>query len=229
MSPGALSEILNGTRVVSRKMAVKICDRLLLDPMDKAIVLKSFSEKRVTSTESEDATHYLKLSSDQFKLMSEWYYFGILAFMKTAHFKSDVDVVAERLGLTRAQVNQALERMIRLNVIQVEKDGTWVRGEAGHRTSDDIVDLSVVKSHLETLELAKTALQELKIDERDFTALTLPLDYEDLPEAKKMIRKFQNEFAEKFLKGKKPKEVFRIAVQVFPLSKRGMKDISKKG
>lgn len=218
VSSGALSEILNGMRSVSRKLATRFCERLLLDPMERASLMKSFPETRLKKFNSEESLHYLRVSTDQFTVMSEWYYFAILTLMKTADFKSNVDYVTERLGLTRNQVSQAIERMIRLQVISVGKDGTWTRSQQGHRTSDDLTDLSIQKNHMDTLELAKNALDKHSVDERDFTSLTLPLDPENLHEAKQMVRKFQNELYERFNHGKKPREVYRLAVQLFPLT-----------
>jgi uncharacterized protein (TIGR02147 family) len=221
ISPGALSEILNGARPVTRKLAVRVCDRLLLDPMERALVLKKFPDRKVKAprTAVEEALDYLKLSADQFKLMSEWYYFAILSLMKTADFKSDVDHVAVRLGLSRTQVQHAVETMIRLRIIELQPDGTWVRGQAGHRTTDGLRNLSIRKSHQETLELARESLTDEKFDQTDFSALTFPLDVEDLPAAKERIRKFQNELYETFNRDKKPREVYRLAVQLFPLTK----------
>lgn len=221
LSPGALSEILNGDRPVSRKVAMRVCDRLLLDPMERAQVLKKYPDSRVRApkTAVEESLDYLKLSADQFKLMGEWYYFGILSLMKTADFKSDVDHVADRLGLSRTQVQHAVESMIRLKVIELQPDGTWVRGQAGHRTSDGVRDLSVRKANLDTLELARENLTDEKYQQTDFSHLTFPLDLEDLPAAKARIRKFQNEMFEEFNRDKTPSEVYRLAVQLFPLTR----------
>lgn len=221
ISPGALSEILNGTRIVSRKIAARVCDRLFLDPMERTLLLKQFPEKKIKTPphEAQEKLDYMKLTSDQFKMMSEWYYFAILAFMKTSHFKSDVDHVADRLGLSRTQISQALDTLVRLQVLNILPDGTWVRNPGGHRTSDGLRDVSIRKNHLETLELAKHSLNDQQYEVTDFTSLTLPLDIEDLPRAKEKIRAFQNELFLEFNTHKKPKEVYRLAVQLFPLTK----------
>ena len=220
ISSGALTEILNGSRPVSPKIAERISTKLMLDPMERSNVMKDYlitaNQKRV----SKENIEYLKLSMDQFAMMSEWYYFAILSMMQTQGFESSAEFVAERLGLSLSVVEKAIERMARLGVLSIAPDGSWSRSKGGHRTTDDLTDTSVQKNHFQTLELAKKALEERVVEERDFTSMTLPLDFQDLPEAKQMVRKFQNELYEKFNGKKKSKEVFRIAMQLFPLTRK---------
>ena len=218
ISSGAMSEILNGTRVVSRKIATRFCDRLLLDPVERSQVLGEFPESKKTLRANPEVLHYLKLSMDQFKMMSEWYYFAILSLMQTADFVADIAWVAQRLGLTKTTATQAVDRLCRLNVIKIEADGRWTRSSSGHRTTDDFANLSIQKAHTETLEMSLKALENRPVEERDFTSLTLPLDYEDLPEAKQMIRKFYDEFYQRFNNTKKPKETERTLRWSFPPS-----------
>ena len=45
-----------------------------------------------------------------------------------------------------------------------------------------------------------------------------PLSPNDLPKAKQMIRKFQDDMAAEFSKNSK-KEVYQICIQLFPLTK----------
>lgn len=227
MSSGALTEILNGSRPVSKKIAERITEKLTLDPMERSSVLKDYVTTANRKKVSKEQIEYLKLSMDHFAMMSEWYYFAILSMMQTDGFESSVEFVAARLGLSTAVAEKAIERMTRLGVISINKDGTWARSKGGHRTTDDLTNTSIQKNHFQTLELAKKALEEKTVEERDFTSLTLPLDYEDLPEAKQMIRKFQNELYEKFNGEKKSKEVFRVAMQLFPLTAKDKKKDKK--
>jgi uncharacterized protein (TIGR02147 family) len=127
--------------------------------------------------------------------------------------------VVDRLGLSRAQAKKAVDTLIRLEVIKVSEDGTWVRSQNGHRTSDGIKNISIRKSHLETLDLARESIMNDVYEETDYTSLTFPLDVEDLPRAKEKIRKFQNELFEEFNTSKTPKDVYRIGVQLFPLTR----------
>ena len=76
-----------------------------------------------------------------------------------------------------------------------------------------------IKSHYENLELARKALDNTPMLARDFSWLTLPADSRLLPEAKRMIRQFEDQLSE-FLEaaGAEPDEVYRLSVQLFPLT-----------
>ena len=73
LSPGAMSEIFNGQRNVSLKLAEKIAKKLSLDPQEKAELFSYFIDKSRKKTHSEDQvqSNYLQLSADQFHVIGE--------------------------------------------------------------------------------------------------------------------------------------------------------------
>ena len=88
MSPGAISQILNGKRSVSKKIAQKICDKLLLDPQEKSEIVGLFPEiKKEILNNTALEPNYLQLQSDQFRVISDWYYLAILSLIKIRGFK----------------------------------------------------------------------------------------------------------------------------------------------
>ncbi len=220
INSGALSAFLNGKRRVSRKMALRISDNLGLDPQERAEVLAHFQAtflKKSSPSAKSEPLQYLQLSSDQFRLISKWYHFAILSLMRTQGFKSDSDWIAERLGITATQSKEALERLSRLGMISIDSDGKIRRSKSKYRTTDDIANVSLRQGHAENLELAKDSLLKHSVTERDFTAATMSIDPKKLPEAKEKIRKFQDELAE-FLESGTQAEVYKICIQLFPLT-----------
>ena len=57
---------------------------------------------------------------------------------------------------------------------------------------------------------------------RDFTSMTMAIDPEKLTEAKKKIREFRRGLSE-FLEAGKKEEVYRLNIQLVPVTKRGKK------
>ncbi len=223
VSPGALSEILRGNRIITHKLALRFCERLMLDPSETAAVIKRYPSSSTANSAKLNDLESIKLSNDTFKLMSEWQHFAILAFMKTSHFKPEVAYIADRMGVSARCVELAVQTLTRLGLIQVDAEGNWHRSQAGHRTTDGLKDASVRKSHVETLDLARASMDNTDFQETDYTSLTFPLDKEDIPAARRKIRKFQTELFEEFNHDKKSKEVYRVAVQLFPLTKSAPK------
>ncbi len=216
VSAGAVSQILNGKRFISRKVAQKICDKLLLDPQEKSEVLNLFLTPKSIQTHTPS---YMQLQSDQFKLISEWHYFAILSLMKLSSFKRNPKSISQRLGISETVARESIERLIRLGLIQI-KNGRLIRSHPHVRTSDDAVDISVQKSHFQSLDLARKSLEQDPVDERDFTSITMAIDSKKLSQAKSIIRKFQDELSALLEEGS-PDEVYRLCVQLFPLSKGG--------
>ena len=80
INPSALSEILNGKRVISESLARRLVDNLALDPKEKQSVLSLFDQTANSGETIDD--NYLELSVDHFKTISEWYHFAILSLME---------------------------------------------------------------------------------------------------------------------------------------------------
>lgn len=222
LSAGAISEIFNGQRRVSLKLAEKIVSKLDLDPQERSELFSYFPKrnrrKKINQSEDKVESNYLQLSADQFHVIGDWYHFAILTLLDTEDFRSEPSWIAKRLNLSISTVETALDRLVRLEVLSRNENGDLQKSEIKYRTTDDISNISVKKAHKQYLEKAQDILNTLPVNERDFTSLMFPLNAEDLPRAKEMIRKFQDDLAAEFsTKGKK--DVYQICMQLFPLTK----------
>ncbi|MGZ3775939.1 MAG: DUF4423 domain-containing protein, partial [Bdellovibrio sp.] len=66
------------------------------------------------------------------------------------------------------------------------------------------------------------AIQEQAVQQREFLNMTLAFNAEKTKEAKQALRKFQQEFAEKFYDENKNKDsVYQLSIQFFRLDKKG--------
>jgi uncharacterized protein (TIGR02147 family) len=148
----------------------------MLDPQER-------SELLTPSRSGENGLdNYMQLSSDEFNLISKWHYFAILNLLDTKNFKSDCAWIASRLGLSVKKIHSSIESLKRLKLVKENADGTLKRTKHRYRTTDDVNNVALRKSHHETLQLAQTILEREPVDLRDYTWLTLPFDL------KKMLR-----------------------------------------
>ena len=220
VSSSAISEILNGKRRISKNTARRIALRLSLDPQEAATLLASFPEKRPYRKESDppEQPPLAQLSMDQFRLISEWWHFAIQSLSETEDYRHDPAWVASRLGLSPQQARSAMERLSRLRMLWSDEAGKVLRGAPGYETSDDIADASLRHAHSQNLELARKSLESDPVLQRDFTATTMAIDPDKLPEAKRRIREFHNELCA-FLESGDKREVHKICIQMFPLTR----------
>ena len=222
--PSTLTRVLNGERSVSRPLAEQLCDKLVLDPQERADVLDTFPTSRryrkdaQRTSQDEADPSYLQLSADQFRIIGEWYHFGILSLIKTKGFKNDPEWISERLGISARDAAAAIERLERLGMIKRDDQGKLIRTRPRARTSDDVLNLSLQKAHRQNLELGQEALTSIPVELRDFSAITMPTTPELLPKAKELIRKFQDDLSE-LLESKPGTEVYKFCTQLFPLTK----------
>ncbi len=227
LSPSALSEILNGKRKISGKMAAKIIDRMNLSPDVSSPVLSLF-ENKMKDLDFEDSDtknespappaviDFLQLSSDQFNLIAEWQHFALLSLMETKTFKSDVAWIARKLGITIQQAHSSIERLIRLGFV-FKKNRKLVTNKRALISSDNIPNQAVRKSHYNDLILAEKALDQTPVDERDFTAITVAANKKNLPKARKLIREFQDKLTLCLEQGEKD-EVMKFTFYLYPLT-----------
>jgi len=217
---GPLSQILSGRRTVSRKMAVKLCDALLLDPQERHEVLSEFPDKKLEHVlKTGNASEFLKLSHDQFSVIADWHHFAILYLVETKDFKPKTTWIAERLGIQERQAEQAVERLFRLGLIEAVSKTEWKLTNPSVRTTDDIENLSLRKNHFQNLELARASLEHDSVEDRDFTTLTVATHPNKLKQAKELIRKFQDDMMHLLEDTKESTEVYRMSIELFPLTR----------
>lgn len=213
----AYSEIMRGKRRVSAKYAAKLLVRLGASPLETRRVMRYATFLNLS--EESDVTTKTQLNMDEFHLISSWYHLAIVALTETMDFDGTEESIARRLGLTQRETREAVATLVRLNILAIE-GGRILSTNQSYRTSDGIQSSWLRKSHAETLEQAAISLENEPVDRRYFTSSTVAIDPALLPDLAVMIRQFLDH-ASAFGQSTEKKQVYRLAVQLFPLSDRG--------
>ena len=159
----------------------------------------------------------LRLSEDAFQVIAEWHYYAILNLIETDDFKSDAAWIARRLGLSVIEVVSALDRLERLGFI-IRKKAAVRRSVAPLKTSSDVTSAALRRSHRQNLEQAIAALEDVAVDDRDISSVTMPMDPRKMKEAKVLIARFKKEMS-LLLKGGMRTEVYNFNLQLVPVTK----------
>lgn len=217
LSSGALSEILKGKRPLSAQLKKKISHRLQFSPLEEV----EFFEDQIPQHLKMHKLEYFKLTTDQFHLISDWWHYAILNLMNTKGFSSSATWISQRLGLNSKIIQEAWDRLIRLNLIK--KEGKkFIRTYSRLETSDELLNLSVQKSHIKDLELIEKSITQVSPEFRDHTSMTVVINKKSISKAKELIRLFQDRFSEE-TEVKEGDEVYKLSISFFPLTQ-----ISKK-
>lgn len=220
LQPSATNEILKGQRFVSKKVAEKIATRLQLDPTERSNLLSQFPEKlnrNKVKIDRDNSLEALKLSSEQFSLISEWIHFALISFMKTKDFKEDYSYLASKFSVSENMIKKAIERMISIKLIKRDKNGKLKRTNYKINTTDDIQDLSLQKAHMADMDMAKDKIQNLDVLQRDFSFLIFNGNPKYLPKAKEILRRAQDDL-EKLMDQDQANVVYKLCTYLFPLS-----------
>ncbi len=211
VSVSTLSEVLNGKRALSRASALKVCDFICNCQEDRQAFLNSFFNIPATTSSPMNV-----LDVDQFFLISEWYHLAILNLAKLKSNSKKSSWIAKRLGITEREADGALERLLRLGLIKIE--GSYlVRTSLPISVQTKTPSSAIKKYHSPNLELAKQALDDVPMELRDISSVTMPIDLKNIDKARELIKKFRVELSE-ILEAGDPTEIYTLSVQLFPIS-----------
>jgi len=202
-------------------MAIKIAEKLAYPPDKRQRFLQTLTGRVPTGQAEQEAPlddDFLQLSADAFHILADWYHFAILSLVELDDFNPAPNAVAARLGITVIEARASLDRLKRAQLIR-EKNGKIEKTAKNITTTHDIESSALKLSHQQNLSLAAVAMDEVGLEFRDFTSMTMAIDATRLPIAKEMIRKFRRQLC-LFLESGKKTDVYNLNVQLFPLTKK---------
>ena len=198
LSPGELSEILNGKRRLSVKKALNIAEKLCLDPqetLDFLSLAKKTSRDELAKENKEIDSQIL--SVDAFELVSNWYCFAIISLSECVGFIWDRDYIAKKLNISMAEARDALVRLEKVGLI--EQKGEDLQVVSDFVIGPDKISSSAVRrSHHDLLQKAIVALEESSTEERNITGIGLALSEQEYKQMVGDIAKFRRELVKKY-------------------------------
>jgi uncharacterized protein (TIGR02147 family) len=214
-----LSEFLSNKRTLSAAQIERIVYRLGYDYREANEFISTLENQRTKKRSFEKA--FVPLNQDAFSLIADWQNYAILNLMRTKNFKSDTAWIADRLGLQLDVAEKAIQRLERLQLIE-KREGGLVRVAKNLTTSQDIPSEALRESHRQDFQNALKSLIETPSDQRDITSITMAIDPDKIPLAKKMIRAFRRKLSETLESGSQT-EVYNLNIQLVPISRKSSK------
>lgn len=227
IAPQVLSLVLKGKKGISQNVAINLASALNLSEEEtsyfydlvelahaKGDSVKSVIQYRLSKYA--EIENFRQLHEDSLLVISDWYHFAILELTFTPDFKSDADWIASRLGISLFQAKQALQRLVRLKLLDLVK-GRYVKTNVNLTTSNEVESDAIKKITNQYLSKASEAQNEQSLDHRDFSTVTMAIDPKKIPKAKNMITNFRRELMT-YLESGEQTEVYVLATQLFKLS-----------
>jgi len=229
LSPASLSEILKGKQGLSIDKAKKITQTLKLNKDESDyfcdLVESNHARSNIKREQAKirlnkyKSTQFTDLQIDMMKIITEWYHMAILELTYLKNFKGDIDWIAKTLRITNLEVQSAVERLIKLGLLEIKKN-KWKDVETNLATTDGIPSKSIQRMQKQILDKAKQAIDEQSIEQRDVTSIIMAIDTKDIPEMKKRIKEFRRSICEYLNKSKNKNAVYCLGAQFFKLSEQ---------
>jgi uncharacterized protein (TIGR02147 family) len=189
---------------------------------ERAYVMLNLSvdQRRQLENGADEIFRFSEMDMDIFVSLSNWYYDAILELLRTKGIKSQEGFVAKRLGISVAEAESAINRLMQMGMIKQMPNKTWVVNNENTLTyGGDQTNFALQNLQRQLMEKAIIALQEVPKKNREQASMTMAVNKNDLPEVKQRIKKFQQELCE-FLQrpNRDADEVYQLVTSFFPLT-----------
>ena len=216
IDPSTLSHMLRGKRKITPEKVKTLGLRIGLTPRKIQEYLETGSNPRGrTSSELVDVEN---LALDTFETISDWYHYAIFELIQLEGFKNDSKWIAKKLGIHVVEVDAAIERLIRLNLVELVKGK--LRQKVGFITTVANPQSAEAfrKLQMQILNKALIALEEIPIERRDQSGLTIAIHSQRLPEIKEKIKNFRRSLHQSLSKDKVKDEVYQLSISFYPIT-----------
>ncbi len=228
MDPSLLSKVLRGRAPLSPKAAVHAVQVLGLEPDASRMFLDSVGDegKKVrlgkvlpASFDSAEVREEHEIDSERFRIISDWYHYGILELTFVPEFKSDPIWIGRRLGISATEARLAVERLFKLGLLK-EENGRWVKSDGMVTTKNKTVTTPAFRRlQRQVLQMALHSLENDPIEERSHTSMTMAINPEKVELARKLISEFNRYLCLALGSGKK-KRVYHLGINLYPVEGR---------
>lgn len=240
LSVSKLSLVLRGEARLGVDHAFQIAPRLGLDEeTQEAFRLSAVIEvtrnpdlqaeyvNRLASLQGQSES--VQLSLDIFRAIADWYHIPLLLLLSQSREDQSSRALAKRLGITTTEVDCAIDRLMRLNLIERDEEvGRYRRSTQFNQIYSPRRNEALRRFHREMGEKALTAVSERETHERVVGSETFTLRPEHLKEIEARIMNFKKEISQLVdqlsdLPSNEDHEIYHLQIICFPITERKSK------
>lgn len=231
-SCGYFSEVVSGTRNLSRNKIAKFALGLELDDREKVYFerLVAFNhakthQARQTLYENMVKALPLKiqhLKQGQMEYFSNWYYVAVRETLSICKVKDDYEALASRLQprITATQAKSAVRLLEGLGLVERDAEGHWrARHVSLLSRRDESSPLHVRAFQSEMIAKAREALETVPQQHRDISTVTMSISAGGMERLKGAVDEFRKRVREIVQSDQGEDRVAQLNIQVFPLTR----------
>jgi len=213
-----LSQVLRGRRGLSKRDLETAGKRLGLSEQ----IIREYAHGAKRPEVHKAAQKHMRsyqLDLDTFQLLSAWHHYAILELVHIHGFKADSRWIASTLGIPVEEVNVALQRLLRLGLLEMTGRDRWIdkSGDAEfHSASLD--EAAANELDREIHELAIAATKRTRGEYRAQRQVVLACDSKNLPRVRRMADRFIAEVRSMAAESKRKDDVYQLEISFFPVT-----------
>jgi len=229
-SPASLIEILKGNKSLRPAVVKSIIGKIGLDKSEYSYFLSMVARSKATTDLEEilydlfinelsptsNSTYKTKRFTDG-DFFSHWIFTTILALAGLKNFKMSTENIQASLreSVPLEIIQAAFDLIIEKGLMTLNENGTADLKYDRISTENDRKHESVKDYFIQVADLSKNAI-DLSLDKREFQSFSLPLNKNQIPLAKEIIRKCRNNLTS--LCSQDSDVVYQMNMALFPLS-----------
>jgi uncharacterized protein (TIGR02147 family) len=158
------------------------------------------------------------LASETVALIPDWYHFAILALTSLSEFRADSRWIARVLDISVDEVNVALQRLIRLDLLDMAAADRWVDRSGDVTVSIETLGAGTIERQQDqSRRLSISALRSIPIALREHSTITLAVNSDRLARAFELTARFRQQLID-LLRDGPADDVYQIEIAIFPVT-----------
>jgi uncharacterized protein (TIGR02147 family) len=213
-----LSQVLRSRRRLSGRALRAVGKRMGLSEE----TIRSYSRrsgKKPNFNRLPDNLRSYHFDLDTFQFLSVWYHYAILELIQVQGFKTDSRWIAKTLGIAVEDVNIALQRLLRLGLLEMPRRDIWIdkSGDAEFHTAD-LTEAASNQMNREIHELAIDSIKRIPSSDRVHRQMVVALPSSKLPRLRMLADEFIGELRSLISEGDKSDDVYQLDISVFSIT-----------
>jgi uncharacterized protein (TIGR02147 family) len=161
------------------------------------------------------------LNRDVYEYFSKWYFAAIRELLFFCPQPIKPQAIADMLcpPISRNEAQKALALLEKLELIRKLPDGTFMQKDTVISTGDLIRSVEIANYQLQTIDLAKHALDATPVAQRDISTLTMSISKNAFEKIVDIIKKAKQDIIKVTRQDSNEDRVYQLNMQFFPLTK----------
>ncbi|MBI2605515.1 MAG: TIGR02147 family protein [Deltaproteobacteria bacterium] len=229
ISPGVLSMILKGGKNLSLERALTVARKIGLKEKETEYFLLLVQLDRIADPELRGtffdraaairpSGKVFDLSVDLFKVIADWHHLAILESLDVDGLEWSPKSIAKFLGISPIEVEAAIERLARLELIELLEGRKPTRTVSRLLVDSKIPSESIRKYYRQVLQKAVESIETQTPKEKVFATEVFAFDATALEEAKSITDRYLEDLLKLSRKSKNRRDLYQAAVQFFRIN-----------